>query len=181
MQTQYLPRDWKLEHFGPGPWMDEPDHAQWIHHRTGMPCIAVRIPTGAWAGYVGVGPTHPLYRVSHAELRLCENVVVSNFGYGRWIANGTPVEVEVDVESSYWFYGFDYSHGDDLIPQHAMWRQMYRSEDVPIEVPIRSLGQGSLLESAYADFTFLRRCIERLAEQLDKPEQIARYPIDPDD
>lgn len=174
MKVHYLPREQKLERFGAGPWMDEPDHAQWSHNGTGFPCITVRISTGAWAAYVGVGPTHPLHRVSHHELVLDEAVVVSSFGYGCFLADGTPIKVEADP--LYWFFGFDFSHGDDLIPQFEKWRaDANRSRaHAGREIALRSLGGGTLLEPAYADFTFVRMRAELLAAQLEHPDRIFR-------
>lgn len=50
--------------WGPGPWEDEPDEAQWIDEATGLECFAARNPhVGVWAGYVGVPRQHPLYGV----------------------------------------------------------------------------------------------------------------------
>lgn len=42
-----------------GPWDGEPDKRQWPDPDTGLPCLAVRGPAGAWCGYVGVMPGHP--------------------------------------------------------------------------------------------------------------------------
>jgi hypothetical protein len=42
-----------------GAWMDEPDKVEWRDEATGLPCLAVRGPMGAWCGYVGVPPDHP--------------------------------------------------------------------------------------------------------------------------
>ena len=44
-----------------GPWFDEPDKRQWPDAATGLPCILVRGPSGAWCGYVGMPPTHPAH------------------------------------------------------------------------------------------------------------------------
>lgn len=168
MKTTYIPdRKWKLERFGPGPWMDEPDHAQWVSE-DGLPCIVVRMVTGCWAGYVGVGPTHPLYRVSHDDLVLIENVVVSGHSYGMGLADGTFVEV--DHDPAYWFFGFDYSHGHDFIPQHENWKVGHYKRARP-EIPLRSRGEGP---HAYADFVYIRKQCELQAFQLSKPEFVLR-------
>lgn len=53
-----LTKEMKLKKWGPGPWVDEPDHVEWRHN--GMPCIMHRQPSsGHWCGYVGVEPGHP--------------------------------------------------------------------------------------------------------------------------
>lgn len=52
--------------WGPGPWQSEPDKAQWVDEATGLPCLAVRNSGGAWCGYVGVLPGHPLHGVDYS-------------------------------------------------------------------------------------------------------------------
>lgn len=60
--------------WGPGPWVDEPDKAQWTDEATGLPCLAVRSrgSTGAWCGYVGVHADHPFHGVHFEDDRLPE-------------------------------------------------------------------------------------------------------------
>ena len=50
-----------------GPWQAEPDKKQWHDDETGMACLIVRGPSGAWCGYVGVAPGHPLYGKGYSE------------------------------------------------------------------------------------------------------------------
>lgn len=48
--------------WGIGPWMDEPDKAQWVDPDTGLDCMVVRNGRmGNLCGYVGVGPDHPAF------------------------------------------------------------------------------------------------------------------------
>ena len=49
-----------------GPWDGEPDKAQWPDEATGLPCLAVRGPVGAWCGYVGTKEGHPFFGVSYS-------------------------------------------------------------------------------------------------------------------
>lgn len=42
-----------------GEWDDEPDKVQWRDDATGLPCLIVRGPHGAFCGYVGVSDRHP--------------------------------------------------------------------------------------------------------------------------
>ena len=51
----------------PGPWDNEPDKVQWKDPYSGLPCLAVRGPIGAWCGYVGVGPEHPWYGKDYSK------------------------------------------------------------------------------------------------------------------
>jgi hypothetical protein len=49
--------------WGDGPWLQEPDKAQWVDLSSDLPCLAVRQWTfGNWCGYVGIRPGHPYYR-----------------------------------------------------------------------------------------------------------------------
>lgn len=47
--------------WGDGPWLAEPDKAQWIDEDTGLDCMVLRNHLGVWCGYVGVPTSHPLH------------------------------------------------------------------------------------------------------------------------
>lgn len=53
--------------WGQGPWQDEPDKVQWRDGATGLPCLIVRGPHGAFCGYVGVLDTHPWHRKDYNQ------------------------------------------------------------------------------------------------------------------
>lgn len=57
VQTSILPGPSKLQLFGPGPWVDEPDRVEWMAGQ--LACAARRGTFGAWNGYVGLPPGHP--------------------------------------------------------------------------------------------------------------------------
>jgi len=44
-----------------GEWDNEPDKVQWKDEATGLPCLIVRGPLGAWCGYVGVSEGHKFF------------------------------------------------------------------------------------------------------------------------
>lgn len=48
------------EAWGPGPWQEEPDRAEWTT-RAGYKAYAVRGPMGSWCGYVIIPPDHPWF------------------------------------------------------------------------------------------------------------------------
>jgi hypothetical protein len=52
--------------WGPGAWQGEPDKVQWVDAATGLDCLMVRNPGGAWCGYVGVGPGHPWHGTDYS-------------------------------------------------------------------------------------------------------------------
>lgn len=47
--------------WGVGPWVSEPDKAQWVDPATGLDCLIVRNGGGALCGYVGVPESHPWF------------------------------------------------------------------------------------------------------------------------
>jgi hypothetical protein len=52
--------------WGPGPWQDEPDEAEWVNEATGYKCRILRVPhTGSLCGYVVVPETHPAFGLSY--------------------------------------------------------------------------------------------------------------------
>lgn len=53
--------------WGAGEWQDEPDKAQWVDDATGLDCLIVRGPGGAWCGYVGVPNTHPYFEKDYDD------------------------------------------------------------------------------------------------------------------
>ena len=61
-QTLYNKKDWT-----PGPWNEEPDLAVWVDADAYYPCVAKRGLFGAWCGYVGLFPSHPLYGSSRFD------------------------------------------------------------------------------------------------------------------
>jgi hypothetical protein len=87
----------------PGPWWDEPDQVDWTD-LTGIECRARRGPVGAWCGYVGVRPGHPLHGQDYDDL----DVTV----HGGLTFAGPHVSGPPDV----WWFGFDCAHAGDYAP-----------------------------------------------------------------
>jgi len=56
------------EDWGEGPWNNEPDRDVWVDPITDLDCLINRGPSGAWCGYVGVGPDHPLHGVQYDDV-----------------------------------------------------------------------------------------------------------------
>lgn len=99
-----------------GPWDDEPDTASWRDEQTGLACRALRAGdgSGAWCGYVGVEPGHPLHGKSRDEAKLDAHGGV-NFA-------GTTHRCE-DCQDKWplgmWWFGFDCAHAFDVQPGMA--------------------------------------------------------------
>lgn len=118
-------RTWRFDESRPpgdGPWIDEPDKAQWVDPTTDLDCLAVRNHGGAWCGYVGLPPDHPLHGVGHGDLPHLDVhggvnysdhcVEVDGSEDGPYICHvpepGRPAKV--------WWVGFDCGHAFDLRP-----------------------------------------------------------------
>jgi hypothetical protein len=153
-----------------GPWTNEPDKAQWIDEATDLDCLAVRNRMGAWCGYVGVPPDHPLHDIDYDtanesapkdpeyDYRYFDvhgGLTFSDFCHegaedkGPRICHiagpGRPERV--------WWLGFDCAHGGDLTPRDLEYDlpeslRKHRSRDV------------------YRDLDYVRAECAKLAKQL---------------
>lgn len=144
-----------IEKWGPGPWADEPNKELWKSH--GLDCLINRNHMGAWCGYVGVPPSHPLYGKSYQELEekridleVHGGITYSDFCQGEICHPSDEGEAPV-----YWF-GFDCAHAWDLIP--AMDALRNHDPSWP-RFPSPS-------SEVYRDINFVKAEVEQLAEQL---------------
>lgn len=154
--------------WGNGPWQDEPDKVQWQDEATGLPCLIVRGPIGAWCGYVGVAESHPWFGIAYSgrldrveteesdwdaptpesEIDVhwgltfsdhCQEGADESSGICHKPAQGEPDHV--------WWFGFDCAHCDDFAPgMHGSWRG-----------------------GEYRTIDYVKRQVGRLAEQLSQP------------
>src|SRR5437588_8775903 len=145
LEREYHTRD-KAE-WGDGPWLSEPDKAQWTDPATGLPCLAVRGQSGALCGYVGVTEGHPFFGVGYdADATLpvnhrcdepyCrpspEHVLDVHGGvtFSEACDDGaedraichTPKPGESD---HVWWIGFDCAHFYDFSPDYDRWVETY--------------------------------------------------------
>jgi len=134
-----------------GPWDDEPqDKVIWKH--AGLTCMAHRIyHCGAWCGYVGLPPSHPLHGMdydslpeldAHGGINYSNTCQPHDKDTGRGICH-TPEPGEPD---DVWWLGFDCARCGDVATDYA-----------------------SLLPYAgatYKSLQFVRNETERLADQL---------------
>lgn len=131
-----------------GPWMDEPDKAQWIH--AGLDCLIVRGPGGALCGYVGVPESHPGFERDydevnvdvHGGLTFADKCQPSEEGDHRGICHTEENAANAVV----WWLGFDCAHSGDLCPKYD---RLY-------------------LDATYKTFAYVKRETERLADQLSE-------------
>jgi hypothetical protein len=102
----------RVEHWGEGPWVDEPDAAEWVAH--GYPCMIARNrETGTLCGYVAVPEGHPFYEQDGQDL---DERVHAHGGFtfaDRGIAS--PFLSESESRHAWWL-GFDCGHLYDYMP-----------------------------------------------------------------
>lgn len=153
--------------WGDGPWQTEPDRIEFQHN--GLPCLMLRTAHGGnWCGYVAVGPDHPWHSKGYTDCTAkpkCEKSKTDHY------CDHTPEHL-IDVHGGLtyadfcrdhichvpkpgepdnvkWF-GFDCAHGGDGMP--AM-RAHLTNED-------------GFFSRGYKDVAYVRREVERLADQL---------------
>lgn len=151
---------------GPGPWSDEPaDKIAWRDAPTGLDCILLRQPSGVWAGFVGVEPSHPLY-CFHADV-IPPHAGLSPHGgvdYAQPCSQDGPEALRVchvrhtsnvgpsgSVPDTWWF-GFAADKPGDLIPDGPK--------------PPLALEEGE----TYRDLDYMYRETTKLARQLSELE-----------
>jgi len=145
--------------WGFGPWGSEPDKVNWVDPETDLDCMIVRQENhGAWCGYVGVPPEHPLHGKSDGECSCdkqhkhwdCDAPFYFDLDVhgGVTYANGCDGHVchvpEPGRPHDVWWIGFDCCHGGDFAP-----------------------GIGSLFGHAvYRDAAYVRSQCQQLARQI---------------
>lgn len=167
----FVPR----ESWGPGPWQDEPDLVEW-RHESGLPCLVVRGPTGAWCGYVGVPGSHPWFGHEygqHEGLDGAHGGLTFSGPCGGHICHvarpGEPEHV--------WWFGFDCAHAFDLAPGLNVYRRRAREQFSPEGIALLGLSENvaklaaevypdSDPWEAYRDLAYVRGCVDELAHQL---------------
>ncbi len=114
----------KLDKFGVGPWLNEPDYVTWVDEETGYHCIIRRNPEiGILCGYVGVDGKHPLHGKDKYDFEIechggltysdsCDSGIPKSF----W--SEYPICHKADSNDEAWWFGFDCGHGFDLSPSY---------------------------------------------------------------
>ena len=113
----------------PGPWMDEPDKAQWIHPASGLDCLIVRGPVGSLCGYVGVPALHPWrLRKGYNDVACSVHGGLTFDGECQPYTDTEDFTVSIchvpeagRTDDVHW-YGFDCAHLGDLSPGMLRYR-----------------------------------------------------------
>ena len=157
------------ELWGPGPWDSEPDKLTWMDEATGLDCMALRNRLGAWCGYVGLGPEHPLHGLDYDEVSgvgvhggltfadRCDEtgVVPMSQRICHVPEPGRPGDV--------WWLGFDCAHAWDVAPGLRAWTE-------------RLVDHPPWPDWSYRDLAYVRSEVESLARQLAGPHQCSPNP-----
>lgn len=111
-------------------WESEPDHLEWRDADTGLPCIINRNGFGAWCGYVGVPPGHPMHRKPY-DPDLCAVDVHGGLTYAEPCQGEICHTPQPGESDDVWWLGFDCSHAGDFNPtqrgnlgRHETYRNM---------------------------------------------------------
>jgi len=124
------------------PWLHEPDDLDF--EADGLPCAMRRGRGGAWCGYVGVPPTHPLHGLpTNHPLKLPMSWFERRRGFegvgvfdlflhaieGKPLDESCAISMALQVHGGitfadhgrtlrdgYWWFGFDCSHAGDYMP-----------------------------------------------------------------
>lgn len=148
--------------WGYGPWIDEPDKMQWRDDATGLACLAVRNRYGAWCGYVGVPPTHPLHGVDYFDDRLLDADVHGGLTYCGDCEHGDEATAICHVPAAgepddVWWLGFDCGHTCDYTPgRRSILEESLAMRGVPRDDS----------STAYRTLDYVRGEVARLAQFL---------------
>jgi len=156
---------------GDGPWSDEPDKAQWVDPTTDLDCLAVRNDGGAWCGYVGLPPEHPLYGTDFHALPADITAHGDRLNYSDFCAEidsaedgpyichvpepGRPVKV--------WWLGFHCAGAWDVSPT----RDAQLAELIPDFPPMPT----DYPRVTYKPFSYVQAEVTCLAVQLRRQER----------
>lgn len=114
-------RDWGLwnpprSQWGDGPWQTEPDLVEWREDGIPYPLIIIRGMPGAWCGYAGLPPGHPLFGGGpgcDSGLAITQAVTwasaCADDTDGQLVPTGEPPDC--------WWLGFDCAHPMQYAPR----------------------------------------------------------------
>jgi hypothetical protein len=165
-------------------WGNEPDKAEWRDEATGLPCIARRGSSGAWCGYVGVAPTHPLHSIAYGECPddcakyqekgYCDHCPESSLCVHGGITFSNPCRPNEDghgichvpeegEDDDVWWFGFDCAHAGDFSPAYY---NILRDTSVRMGPANASLLEEARRGDTYRTLAYAQEQCAHLAAQL---------------
>lgn len=161
----------KLEKWGEGPWVAEPDRVEFYAH--GLPCLMRRIVLGSWCGYVAVPQGHPLHGAGHNDERLNDIYAHGGITYAEACSGELCHQAKPGESEDVWWFGFDCAHAGDYVPQMGDWRKWGRDALSPDVRGISEEYEWLMekfpehgLRDVYRDEAYVRARCEELAAQL---------------
>lgn len=143
--------------WGDGPWMTEPDRAEWTH--AGRPCLAVRNSMGNWCGYAAVDPGHPLHGLGYSSAPDLD--VHGGLTYANRCAGSVCHVPQPGEPDDVWWFGFDCGHAWDIAPAMvSRMKEIYASHGESDYMPLDLPG------SSYKTLDYVKAEVNKLAEQL---------------
>lgn len=153
----YHSTDNKLDEFGDGPWMEEPDKMQWQDEDTGLPCLIVRNQFGTLCGYVGVPQGHPMHSKHYddgPDLRVHGGLTFAgSCSHGEESKSICHVP-EPGEPDDVWWLGFDAGHAFDYSPGMAKYSRDQGRDFFDND------------QFTYRNFGYMRNECAKLAKQL---------------
>jgi hypothetical protein len=113
------------ETWGKGEWENEPDRIEWRSPGSALPRMMVRNRFGAWCGYVGLPPGHPLHGrtawgMGGTDEQKDERLDGISVHWGVTYTNECSGEIchvpQPGEPEHVWWIGFDTAHAGDLSP-----------------------------------------------------------------
>ncbi len=143
-----------------GEWQNEPDKAQWRDEETGLPCLIVRGPHGAWCGYVGVSKGHPCYGLDYDKAHEATPLDIhGGLTFASGCSHGDETKaichvVDAGEDDQVWWLGFDCAHCGDFAPAYS---------------PIEWIKGGPLpyMQEEYRNQAYITAEVQNLARQLN--------------
>jgi hypothetical protein len=163
VKEHYAEKSKKIEKWGEGPWIEEPDGVEWKYK--GIQCFVKRNDFGALNGYCFVPKGHPFDQPM--ETHEC---------FGNKFSNMKGCfELPIDVHGGITFgertiddravIGFDCSHSMDIAP--GMENSMKEAQRLLHEkIPNLPKLSSKILERSYKDIQFVMGETERMVDQM---------------
>lgn len=166
---------------GPGRWSREADKIAWTDASTGLGCIIRRERSGGHlAGYVGVGPDHPLFGVEWQAIPASLDIEVhGGISYAAACDESGPEEIAVchvprgtspGSEGHVWWMGFECNHITDLVPD----RTDGNAGDTTLVHGVTPVYRDEAY--VFGQVTDLAAQLAAIAKEEDKPPRISPSP-----
>lgn len=157
-------------------WGSEPDYLTWTDEATKLPCVARRGLSGAWCGYVGLPPSHPLHGQDrdavevdvHGGLTYSEECQVEAVIIEGMSVPAVCHEVPPGEDDDFWWFGFDCSHWNDYMP--ALKGRMMQAAQESNDPKVKELFGHDEWDGEYRTLDYVMSECVHLAKQLSDYE-----------